>query len=265
MDIREVVKKGRFDLHLHTTASDGMLPPAKMVEMAAAKGLTVIAITDHDTMAGIPEALKAGEKWSVEVIPGIELSTKDRGINIDILGYGMDKPENLERKLAQLRKFRENRSLLIVERFCDLGMEISMAEVRKHANGEVIARPHIARAVVGKGYADTVQEVFDSYLGDGKPCAVDKMVLSTEEGIELIREAGGVSVLAHPGLIGDRELVEELLSLPFDGLEVWHREHSMEDIKAFMKLARKHNKLLTGGSDFHDHSHRIGDFGYVKT
>lgn len=262
MDLEDIVKRGRFDLHLHTTASDGSYSPTEIVEMAALKGLETIAITDHDTTEGIPEALAAGQVSGIHVIPGIELSTKYKGKNIDILGYHIGDSGQLQKVLSEIRVFRENRAHLMIDKLNDSGIPISAEDVIKHAKGEVIARPHIAMAVVEKGFANTMQEVFDFYLGDGKPCAVDKMVLSPQEGIDLIHESGGEAVLAHPLLIHNDGLVEELLQLPFDGIEVWHRKHKAVNVKKYKKLAMKYNKLLTGGSDFHNSKHEIGMFGF---
>lgn len=262
MDLKKIIKNGQFDLHLHTTASDGSFSPAEVVEMAAAKGITSLAITDHDTTDGIKEAVDAGKKQGVHVIPGIELSTKYKGKNIDILGYQIKESKELLEVLKRVRDHRENRAQLIVNKFCELGMTITATDVQKYSQGDVIARPHIAKAVVEKGYAKNAQEVFDLYLGDGKPCAVDKMVLSPEEGIQLIHNAGGIAVLAHPILIRDDIIVEELMQFAFDGIEVWHRKHEPDDIIRYKGIGSKFNKLITGGSDYHNEEHSIGDFGF---
>ncbi|MDQ0200817.1 PHP domain-containing protein [Neobacillus ginsengisoli] len=262
MEIKKILENGCFDLHLHTTASDGSFSPSEVVKMAAKKGLASIAIADHDTTDGIKEALQTAKTLNITVIPGIELSTKYKGKNIDILGYHIHESKELLGVLLKMREHRYNRSQLIVNKFCELGITINFDDVLKYSKGDVIARPHIAKAVVDKGYAKNIQEVFDLYLGDGKPCAVDKMVLSPSEGINLIHNAGGTAVLAHPLLIQDDTLVEELLHLPFDGIEVWHRKHNRDDIIRYKKLAEKYKILMTGGSDFHNEDHTIGEFGY---
>ncbi|MBT2686901.1 PHP domain-containing protein [Bacillus sp. ISL-47] len=262
MDLAEIIKKGQFDLHMHTTASDGVLSPSEIVEMAASKGITTIAITDHDTMHGIKEASEAGKRFGVKVIPGIELSTKYKGISIDILGHGIHESKPLLDTLQKIRDHRENRAQIIVKKFCELGMPITEEDVKKHSKGDVIARPHIAKAVVEKGYAENVQEVFDQYLADGKPCAVDKMVLSPEDGIRLIHQAGGLAVLAHPVLVRDDTIIEELLKLPVDGIEVWHRKQTFKDSARYKALADKYNKKITGGSDYHNEEHSLGEFGF---
>jgi predicted metal-dependent phosphoesterase TrpH len=262
MELAEIIKNGHFDLHLHTTASDGSFSPSEVVNMAITKGITTLAITDHDTTSGIKEAMEAGKKLGVKVIPGIELSTKYKGKNIDILGYNISESKELLETLKKIRDYRENRAKLIVNKFCEIGMYITDEDVQKHSKGEVVARPHIAKAVVEKGYAKNTQEVFDLYLADGKPCSVDKMVLSPEEGIRLIHQAGGMAVLAHPVLIHDDIITEEIMRLPLDGIEVWHRKHSKEDSVRYKKMAKKYNKEITGGSDFHNEEHSIGEFGY---
>ncbi|URM31137.1 PHP domain-containing protein [Cytobacillus firmus] len=262
MDLEEIIKKGNFDLHVHTTASDGVLSPAEIVMMAASKGITTIAVTDHDTLHGIQEATDAGLRYGVKVIPGIELSTKYKGRNIDILGYGINWSEPLLNTLQKIQDHRKNRAQIIIERFCELGMTITDKDVQKYSKGDVIARPHIAAAVVEKGYAGNVQEVFDRYLADGKPCAVDKMVLSPEEGILLIHQAGGMAVIAHPVLVGDDTIVEELLKLPVDGIEVWHRKQTLKDSARYKALAGKYCKKITGGSDYHNEEHSLGEFGF---
>lgn len=264
MDLAKIIKNGQFDLHLHTTASDGIQSPSQVVVMAASKGINTISITDHDTLEGIKEAREAGKRHGVYVIPGIELSTKFKGKNIDILGYHISESEELLKILQKIRDHRENRAQLIIEKFCELGMLITSEDVKKYSKGDVIARPHIAKAVVDKGYAKNLQEVFDLFLADGKACAVDKMVLSPEEGISLIHQAGGLAVLAHPVLIQDENITEELMQFPFDGIEVWHRKHSAADSGRYIKMAEKYGKLISGGSDYHNDEHTIGEFGFNK-
>lgn len=257
--------KGRFDLHIHTTASDGVYRPEQIVHKAKQAGIQTIAITDHDTLEGLDEALEAAARSGIQVIPGIELSTKYNGISVDLLGYNIQESAELNERLRQFRDVRENRALRIIERFTALGMPLTIEDVKAYRKGSVIARPHIAAAVVDKGYAASIQEVFDEYLADGKPCAVPKMVLTPEQGIELIHRAGGIAVLAHPALLGDDALAEELLDrYAFDGVEVWHRRHSAEDSRRYAQLAERYQLLVTGGSDFHSDEHRLGEFGYVQ-
>jgi hypothetical protein len=266
LHLRQIVEEGSFDLHMHTTASDGDYSPAEIVRKAKEAGLKTIAITDHDTLAGIKEAQAEGDKLGVRVIAGVELSTKENNISIDILGYGLSNSVELEKTLARMREGREDRAVKIVQKFTELGMPLSMEDVRKFAGGGVIARPHIAKAVVEKGYVSDVQSVFDEYLADGKPCALPKVVLSPQEGIELIHEAGGKAVLAHPIHLHDDDFVRHLLETnDFDGLEVWHREQNKQANERYRALAESFDLFMTGGSDFHNDNHQLGNFGYSQT
>jgi 3',5'-nucleoside bisphosphate phosphatase len=262
VDLYQIVQNGKFDLHLHTTASDGVYSPRQLVEKARNAGLLTIAITDHDTLAGVEEAIRAGLEFGITVIPGIEISTKYNGKSVDILGYGVSMNHDLKHVLTQIRKERDSRAIRIIKKFEDIGMPITMEDVKKFSKRNIVARPHIAAAVVNKGYAENTQEVFEKYLADGKPCAVDKFILTPNEGINLIHRAGGKAVLAHPKLIGDDNLVIELFKLPFDGIEVWHRKHGEEDVKTYKELAVNHGLCMTGGSDFHKEEDNLGRFGY---
>ncbi|MFC5528995.1 PHP domain-containing protein [Cohnella yongneupensis] len=258
-----IIDNGKFDLHMHTTASDGEYSPADLVRKAAPLDLRVIAITDHDTLDGVAEAQRIGREVGVEVIAGVELSTKHEGKTIDILGYKLNKVEELNQLLTRMRRARESRAQVIIEKFAEIGMPIMMDDIMEFSQGGVIARPHIAKAVVKKGYVADYQQVFDEYLADGKPCAIDKTIITPEEAIELIHDAGGKAVLAHPVYLKDDEFVETLLRFPFDGIEVWHRSHNPEDVSRYKALARKYQILMTGGSDFHNDDHQLGSFGYT--
>jgi predicted metal-dependent phosphoesterase TrpH len=262
VNLKELVRAGHFDLHMHTTASDGVYSPRSLVKKASEVGLLTIAITDHDTLAGVEEAIQAGHELGVNVIAGVEISTKYKGKTVDILGYGIELSDKLNEVLTQMRKERETRAFRIINKFVNLGMKITIEDVKKYSKGNVIARPHIALAIVEKGYIGSVQEVFDQYLADGKPCDVDKMILSPKEGIDLIHNAGGKAVLAHPKLIGDDHLVRELLNYPFDGIEVWHRKHLPEDANEYRKIAMENGLEVTGGSDFHRDGDHLGKFGF---
>lgn len=262
MNINEVVKSGNFDLHLHTTASDGTYSPFEVVKMAYEKRLTTISITDHDTLAGIKEAMVAGLHFGINVIPGIELTTKYNEKTVDILGYGIQLDNELKIVLDKIVLDRKTRAIQIIEKFTSLGMNITIEDVKKYAKGDIIGRPHIARAIVEKGYVKSIQEVFDDYLANGKPCNVEKYNLSLKKGIELLQHAGGKAVLAHPKLIQDDQLVHEMLQLPFDGIEVWHRKHLPEDIRRYKQIAYEKGLIMTGGSDFHIDDDNLGQFGF---
>jgi predicted metal-dependent phosphoesterase TrpH len=253
---------GTFDLHTHTTASDGEYPPAQLVEKAKQAGLSTIAITDHDTLAGIDEARQTGEREGIRVIPGVEITTRFLGIGIDVLGYAFDHPSRLHQKLTEYREARQIRAERILEKLGELGMKISMEEVLAFSTNGVIARPHIAKALVRKGYAPDVQTVFDLYLADGQPAHVDKKSLSTEAGIHLVHKEGGKAVLAHPGLIRDDRCLADLLKLNWDGIEVWHPAHTSDQVRLFQQMAQERELAVTGGSDFHNDERRLGCFGW---
>ncbi|MBS7529027.1 PHP domain-containing protein [Hazenella sp. IB182353] len=260
MKILNQLQIGDFDLHLHTTASDGIYSPTEVVQKAYDAGLSTIAITDHDTLAGLPEAQKATDHYNMHLIPGVELSTKWRKQAVDILGYNIQHVDQLHEQLAVFRDYRYKRAETIIRLLNQMNITISMEDVRQISGEASIARPHIAQAVVSKGYFATTQEVFDRLLADGKPASIEKKVLSVTEGIQMIRQAGGIAVLAHPVYIGHLNKVNELLQLGFDGIEVWHRNHQASDTKHFIRFAQKYQLILTGGSDFHHDQHQIGSF-----
>lgn len=261
-ELRKIVNNGWFDLHIHTTASDGSYSPKEVVQRAKQNGLMCIAITDHDTLDGIAEAIEEGGKLGVVIIPGIELSTKYRGKSIDILGYGMTNHSELKSLLIQYCDGRLRRAQLIIDKFTELGMPLTMEDVMQFSRGSIIARPHIAKAVVQKGYVADTQTVFDQFLGNGRPCDVEKVHQSTQEAISLIHRYGGCAVLAHPILIQDNDLVNEIVdAYPFDGIEVWHSKQKGSSVQLYKEIAERFGLLMTGGSDFHNDQQSIGDFG----
>lgn len=252
------LRLGNFDLHIHSTFSDGKYPPSKLVKLAKNIGLHTIAITDHDSLGGIEEATHQGKIQGVEVIAGVEISTVWQGQSVDVLGYGIQHIEWLDQKLLAYRKARKERAKLILKKLEKLGMPLTMAEVEQQAKNGLIGRPHIAQAMVVKGYAFSVSEVFNHYLGDGMPADVPKKELPLAQGIKWIKQAGGLAVIAHPVYLG--KSLTEIIKEPWDGIEVWHRNHSKSDVKRFQQLAKQYNLVMTGGSDFHDENHRMGRF-----
>jgi len=246
----------RIDLHAHTTASDGSLTPRELVHLAKSEDLSAIAITDHDTMDGVEEGLNEGEKCGVEVVPGLEISVKFSG-EMHILGYYVDRNcEELREALKRLQQYRRERNPRIIQKLQELGLDITMAEAEQAAGGNVVGRPHIAQVLVNKGYTATPDEAFDKYLEEGKPAYVSKEKLTPAEGIRLIARAKGIPVLAHPKSLGLTEweldqLIESLKCEGLMGIEVYYSTHSEEETALYLKLARKHQLLLTGGSDFH--------------
>lgn len=248
----------RYDLHSHTQASDGMNQPAENVRLAKEKGLTGLAITDHDTVAGIAEALLAGKELGVDVVPGIEISTRAGGKDIHVLGYFLNtEDEQLLERLARLRSVRDERNGLILAKLQQLGLSITLEEVkdglaRPLRPDESLGRPHIADALVRKGYATDMRDAFDRYLAEGKPGYASLPRIAPEEAIAWIREAGGAPVLAHPGLYGDDELVRSILERGKpDGIEVYHSDHGPEEELRYAAMAEQYELIVTGGSDYH--------------
>ncbi|WP_424765872.1 PHP domain-containing protein [Paenibacillus sp. sgz302251] len=258
---------GKADLHTHTSASDGMQSPAENVRLAKAAGLSAVAITDHDTVSGVAEAMLEGERIGIQVVPGVEVSTVAEGIDIHILGYYTNNEDGqwLSR-LADLRGTRERRNEMIVDKLRDLGITIAMEDVVAAAHGsdtshslpaaEVsIGRPHIAEVLVRKGVVASMQEAFDRYLASDAAAYVNPPRVHPYEAMEWIKEAGGTSIIAHPGLYGNDSLVEELVRHGAKGIEVFHSDHGPEEEKRYAELARQYKLIVTGGSDFHGVRH----------
>ena len=246
----------KFDLHVHTNHSDGRLSPSKMVALAVEKGLDGIAITDHDTTTGINEAIKESHQYSnFRVIPGIEFSCEHQDEDVHILGYFIDYTSNSINEVTKTLKMnRIQRSKQIIDKLNNLELNISLEDVKIFANEDNIGRPHIARALINKGYVYTIQEAFERYLKRGKPAYVKRQSLTIEESINLIKSNKGISVLAHPGLLKNRGIIDHCISLGIDGIECIHSKHSKEDTKLFYNIVENNNLIATGGSDCHGDS-----------
>lgn len=244
--------KRRLDLHLHTTASDGRLTPTELVLYARQHRLDAIAITDHDTTAGIAEAQAAASGVPV-IIPGIELSTVDDGGDVHMLGYFIDIDNiSFQETLQEFRNTRDSRARKIVERLAELNMPVAWDQVEEIAQGGAIGRPHIARAMVQAGHVATISEAFEKYLYTGGPAYVARQRLTPDQGVELIHSAGGAAVLAHPGLVQNYEpLLERLVCAGLDGVEIMHPNNPEPVRTRLWALAERYNLVPTGGSDFH--------------
>jgi predicted metal-dependent phosphoesterase TrpH len=247
-----------IDLHIHSTASDGSYAPAEVVRQAKEGGLTAIALTDHDTVDGLAEALAAGDREGLEVIPGVEISAQFPGGTMHILGLFVDYRNGLlDKRLAVLKQARIDRNPRIIAKLNALGLRITMAQVEAIAGGGQIGRPHIARALMESGYVSDLQEAFDKYLGWQRAAYVSKFRFPPPEALAMIREAKGIPVLAHPftlnlGSAGAlKKLIVELQGLGLAGLEVYYSEHTPEQEALYLKLARELDLVVTGGSDFH--------------
>ena len=242
---------GFVDLHTHSTASDGTLPPEQVIAAARAAGLQAIALTDHDTMAGIPAAMRAGEQLGVRVVPGVELSAHDGNREIHILALHVTRLGLLESRLEVFREGRTVRASQIVERLRELGVEITVDTVMEEANGAAVGRPHIARAMIRGGTARDFRDAFDRYLGAGRPAFVPKERLEIREAISITHEAGGLAIWAHPGPDCRRARLEPLVAMELDGVEIRHPSHSVEDINRLTALSEFFGLVPSGGSDWH--------------
>lgn len=253
------------ELHCHTTASDGTLTPAELVGMAVRKGLEALAITDHDTTAAYAPAVQAARGFRLEIIPALEINAERGGLDVHVLGYFLDpSSEPLQRALARLRESRLQRARLMAERLGELGVPVRYERVLEIARGDSVGRPHVARAMVEAGHVPDMAAAFDRFLAVGKPGYVPRRNLSPEDAIQLIREASGVPVLAHPGLIGDDSIVPDLVRAGLGGIEAHYPQHPLPLRQHYVDLAARHGLLVTGGSDYHgpESRHRV-DLGAV--
>lgn len=249
---------GNVDLHLHTTASDGVLTPSQMVNYAKSKGLLAIAITDHDTIEGLEEGLLEGERIGLEVIPGIEISAEHSPGSMHLLGFFLDiHHPTLKERLGYLQRARAERNPRMAEKLNKLGIDITFDEVLKASGGGQVGRPHFAQVLMEKGYVRSFQEAFERFLKKGASAYVEKMRFSAEESIHFINEANGVAVLAHPNTLqvnGYSELENLILRLVKTGLrgiEAYYPEHSALEVAQYKTLAERHGLLVTGGTDYH--------------
>lgn len=259
----ECSQSERIDLHIHSTASDGSLSPSEILNRARDLNLKAIAITDHDTVEGSRAALRSGIPPTIEFLTGVEISaTPPQGFfvfgSFHILGYAiqLDHPV-LNDMLQKQQEARRDRNPEILRRLCGLGVTIDMeALLAEFSNGQ-LGRPHIAQLMVRKGYVQSINEAFDKYIGKGKPAYVEKFSLDAATAIDMIRQAGGCSVLAHPTIlkIQNRETFEALMislkKMGLRGLEVYYPEHTREDTDYFYDFSKRHGLLMTGGTDFH--------------
>jgi predicted metal-dependent phosphoesterase TrpH len=240
-----------IDLHTHSTASDGARAPADVARAAKAAGLSAIALTDHDTLAGLSEARAEGERIGVRVVQGIELSAVEGLHETHILGLHLSDVSEMEHRLVDLRQMRLRRAERIVERLNALGIPIRLEAVLKEADGGAIGRPHVARAMVAGGWALDLREAFEKYLGNGRSAFVAKERLAMRDAIDLIHRARGLAILAHPAQSGTRERVAALVAEGLDGVEVLHPSHSWEDSQRLDALVTEFELVRSGGSDWH--------------
>lgn len=245
------------DFHLHSYVSDGTVSPTEVVKMAADAGLVAIALTDHDTVDGVEEAIKAGEEYGVRVIPGIELSADYKGSDLHILGLNVDYVnEEFRKKVAVCRDSRHNRNLKMIEKLKECGFEISWEIMLERFGSKSITRAHFAKYLIDEGYVASKDEAFNKYLNPGCPCYVSRVKVTPFEAIDIIKEAGGHPVLAHPLLYKmpyDRleSVIVMLKDHGLEGIEGRYALNKVEDDTFLDKIAKRHGLKITGGSDFH--------------
>ncbi len=246
-----------IDLHTHSTASDGKLTPAELMRHARSVGIEVIALTDHDTLSGLEEAAEEAARVDIDFIPGIEISAENDPGTLHMLGYFVDPSDSeLIETLMWLRGGRDDRNHIILAKLAELGCPLDWEEVAALAGGESMGRPHIATAMVNRGYVSSFNDAFERYLGKGAAAYTDRLKMTPEIAIERIRSAGGLPVLAHPQTLSLNDndlsdLLDRLASLGLAGIEVYYYSHSEEETDLYLTLASRYGLAVTGGSDFH--------------
>ncbi len=242
----------RIDLHTHTLASDGLMDAASLVAEAGSRGVGLLAISDHDTTAGVDDAVAAGKKAGVEVWPAVELSCDVEAGEVHVLGYFVDHRLNwFQVLLGRLREGRADRAARMVGRLAALGVPVAYERVATLAAGGAIGRPHVARALVEAGHVRDTAEAFERFIGRGGPAYAERLKLAPVQAIELIRAAGGLAVLAHPGWGTGDEMIRDLTGAGLDGLEVYYPDHIPSQVEHYRTLAKELGLLMTGGTDFH--------------
>jgi predicted metal-dependent phosphoesterase TrpH len=242
----------RADLHVHSTASDGSLTPAELVRLALARGLDVLAISDHDSVEGIASALEAAAGTGLVLIPAVELSAVHGGRDIHLLAYFVDHTsEKLLAHLSDLRQARLHRAETMVAALNAAGLAVDIDQVLALSGGGAVGRSHIARALVDAGHAETVSDAFTRLIGRGKPYYVAKDARSPREVLATVVASGAVPVLAHPGVSGATDLVPQLVAVGLRGLEAYHADHTPAQRDSLLALAARFGLLVTGGTDFH--------------
>lgn len=254
------------DLHLHTYHSDGTRSPREVVDLARERGLDIIAISDHDNIAAYFEIKKYADERGVTLIPATELSCAYRGVDVHILAYAFDPfNETIEPRLHHFREVRHRRGYEMVERLNSLGYHITAERVDELAGGGAMGRPHVARALVERGYVSSVNEAFERFLGPGKPGYVEKARFQIDDAVKLIHDAGGVLSVAHPSHYPDKEqTVVELLDAGIDAVEVMHPDVPDADRERFTNIAKFRGKFVTGGSDDHGAAKAVETIGTIR-
>lgn len=257
MSWKKFYRKNKADLHVHTTASDGKYLPREVVKIAWKKGVSFLAITDHDTITGLEEAYQECRKYQVVFYPGIELSTNYENREIHLLGYNLNwTSHELQENLAQLQAARKIRVEKMVSKLSERGIPIRLEDVRKKATGQSMGRPHIALVLLELGMVKSIDEAMRLYLSPGCPAYVSRYRISPLAALKLIHKAGGMPVLAHPGIECPDELIPVLIKNGLQGIEVFHPKHTKKQEDFYAQLAQTNQLMITGGSDFHGHEEK---------
>jgi hypothetical protein len=243
----------KIDLHLHTNFSDGKLSPEQLLKFAYENHYAYLSITDHDSTLGYKEACKYVTNYPLELIPGVEVSTIFQTSDVHILAYYVDVDNfQLNEMLKKIYDSRYGRAKKMVDNLTDMGLTLNWEDVLKFAGqNKYVGRPHIARAMIESGHCKTIKEVFDVYLNNDSPIYVPKYRIDTEQAIRIIKEAGGIPVIAHPGRLEDDSVLYDFIDMGIEGIEVYYSSHSSGQIKLYEQIALEHNLIRTGGSDFH--------------
>ncbi|MBZ2173810.1 PHP domain-containing protein [Schnuerera sp. xch1] len=242
-----------FDMHVHTTFSDGLFTPKQIIDIAFNKGINGIAITDHDTILGIKQSIEYSKNFKdFFVIPGIEFGCIHEDEEVHILGYFIDyESPNIINATQKLKEERIRRGIKMVDRINSIGMKLTLEDVKSFSKRDHFGRPHVARALIKRGYVNDIKEAFDKFLNRGKPGYVEKRTFSLVETIKLIHRANGITILAHPGILKNKNIINHCIEKGIDGLELINPKHTKEDVKFLLVIGKKNNLILTGGSDFH--------------
>jgi len=255
-----------IDLHCHTTASDGIRTPRELVDFAISQGVELLAITDHDTLSGVAEALEYASSVDFRIIPGIEFSIDYQGGSFHLLGLNVDHTYGpmLER-LQNLQSLRDTRIYRIIDDLALHGVSIPVGEVLEESQGGAMGRPHVARVLVKHGYAPTINDIFRKFLVKGKPGYIKKEKITLDDALKLIKGAGGQSLVAHPVSLGYgsisefEDILKGFIDKGLEGIEVYSSMHSQSEVNEFLRLAGKYNLIVSGGSDYHgDKGERLG-------
>lgn len=251
--------KSNVDLHTHSIFSDGSLSVEELVEEALWRGLSAIALTDHDTVDGLGEAARVGQEQKIEIINGVELSCEYELEEVHVLGLLIEPDATMSSRLVDMRAGRKRRMGEMLDRLAGIGIDVSIDELSQEDDG-CFGRPHLARALVDRGVVRNVSEAFARYIGDGGPAYVPKKRFGVDEAIEMIHGCGGLSIIAHPGIGCIGASLERFVPMGIDGLEVHYPKHTPERTSELTRFCREHDLVISGGSDFHAKvdGHRLG-------